>query len=103
VTLASSLVQALWNPFEKEFKDFEDDLKERRKAVSAEIELASEVAAAKERDSALEYRKSGSLFRSEIKKAEKQSQEWRLWREEQRQSKTTSELCRLQSLIMGRG
>jgi hypothetical protein len=81
------LIQALWNPFEKEFKDFGDELKERRKAVSAEIELASEVAAAKERDSALEYRKSGFVFRSEIKQAEKQSQEWRLWREEQRQSK----------------
>lgn len=84
--VGSSLVQALWKPFEKEFKDFGDELRERRKAVAAEIQLASEVAAAKERDSALEYRKSGSVFRSEFKRAEKQLQEWRLWREERGQS-----------------
>jgi hypothetical protein len=49
----SSLVQALWSPFEKEFKDFGEELRERNETVAAEIQLASEMAAAKEREAAV--------------------------------------------------
>jgi hypothetical protein len=89
----SSLVQALWSPFEKEFKDFGEELRERNETVAAEIQLASEMAAAKEREAAVEYRKSGSAFRSELKRAANESTEWRLRKEQQK----ISQKCRKQS------
>lgn len=85
--VGSTLVQALWSPFEKEFREFEDELRQRHEAVAAEIQLASEMAAAREREAAVEYRKSGSALRAELKQAGRDSTEWRLRQEKQRASK----------------
>jgi hypothetical protein len=75
--LGQTLAQAVWRPFEKEFGTFEDDLKKLGKDVREEIKLASEQAAAKDRES-------GSLFRKEVRQITRQEQERRLQKGRQR-------------------
>lgn len=80
-------MNAIWSPFEREFKEFGDELRERNETVKSEIQLASEMAAAKERAAAIEYRKSASAVHSHIKQADQDSKDWRLRKEQQANSK----------------
>lgn len=54
--------------------------------MSEEIKLASEKAAAAEREAAAKFRNSGLLFRREIKQVSKEAQDRRLWKDQQRAS-----------------
>jgi len=86
-----TLAKALWRPFEKEFGTFEDELRKQNEYVKADIKLAGEQAAARERqaaarerEAAARHRSSVSLFRKEAKQVSKVKQERKLWRDQQR-------------------
>ena len=54
------MAYALWRPFEKDFADFNEELRKRNEDVNEEIRLASEQKAAKERQI-------GKIFRAEAR------------------------------------
>jgi Skp family chaperone for outer membrane proteins len=80
----TTLAQALWRPFEKEFGAFEDTLRKQNEDVREEIKLAGEQAAARERKAAAEHRNAEVLSRQI---ATKESQQRRLQKDRQRASK----------------
>ena len=82
-----TLAQALWRPFETEFGDFEATLRRQNKEVDEEIRLAEAQAAYQERKSAAEHRKHELVFRN---KAIKDTQEWRLQKDQQEASTCSS-------------
>lgn len=80
----TTLAQALWRPYEKEFGDFESTLRTQNDEVEAEIHLASEQAADMERKAAAEYRRIEIISRS---KAIKDAHERRLLKDQRNASK----------------
>lgn len=78
------LAQALWRPYEKEFGDFESTLRKQNEEVIAEIYLAGQHAADRERKAAAEHRRNEIIFRG---KATKDAQERRLWKDRQKAGK----------------
>lgn len=78
------LAHALWRPYEKEFGEFESTLRKQNEEVIAEIYLAGEQAADKERKAAAEHRRNEIFSRAQ---ATKLAQERRLLKDQQKASK----------------
>lgn len=83
----TTFAQALWRPYEKELGDFESTLLKQNDEVEAEIRLASEQAADKERKAAAQYRRNEIISRD---KATKHARERRLLKDQHSASKQCS-------------
>ncbi len=85
----STLAKAVFRPFEKEFGEFETQLRLQNEEIKEEIFLAAEQAAAKEREDAGKYRTSGLLFRSEVKQLCREARDRTLRKDQQRAGQST--------------
>lgn len=80
--------KSFWKPFEQEFGSFEVEIQRQRKDVKEEIGLASEKAAAQERQLQIIDRKAqthfGRLFHDKLNRLSKEERNWKLEYHEQK-------------------
>jgi hypothetical protein len=96
-TAMAQMLSSILNPFETEFKVFQDDLDRAAKAVQLQISLAAKQAAKEtarlwelESKENAEHRRLASKFRKDARNEHAEAHQWRIWRAKREAEKMRS-------------